>query len=158
MTDPTSANPAGPFQTAKPPGRTGALVSARVSFEGPLPPPNLLEAYEKVCPGAAQKILESMQVEGEHRRDLEKKSIDANIEGMRRQFAEGRLGQVFAFSIAVLFVFVGAYVALHGQPWPGALFGSAGLGGIVTSFIVGRRNQTENNEPPATPGQSAGAS
>lgn len=154
MTDPSSTSSTGQAQPAKGTKAT-ALLRSMSSFQGPLPPPDLLEGYEKVCPGAAQKILEAMQVEGAHRRTLETKSLEANIEGMRRQFAEGRLGQIFAFSIAVVFVFVGAYVALHGQPWPGAVFGSAGLGGIVTTFIVGRRNRNENTELSKTPDQTA---
>jgi uncharacterized membrane protein len=92
-----------------------------------------------------------METEGEHRRALENKSLEASIEGMRRQFAEGRLGQIFAFSIAVIFVFLGAYVTLHGQPWPGAIFGGVGLGGIVTAFIVGRRDKDESHRGPTDP-------
>ena len=76
--------------------------------------------------------------EGKSRRDLETKAIDAQVEAMRRQFTEARFGQVFAFVIAVLFLGCGTYVATLGQPWAGALFGGIGLGGVVTTFIVGR--------------------
>jgi hypothetical protein len=55
---------------------------------------------------------------------------------MRRQFAEARLGQVFALVIALAFVIVGAYVSVHGQPWSGTILAGVGLGGIVTAFIV----------------------
>lgn len=75
------------------------------------------------------------RTEGEHRRIMESKVLDANIEAMRRQFAEARWGQVFAFIIALAFVFVGAYVIVRGHPWPGTILGGVGLGGIVTTFI-----------------------
>lgn len=145
MTDSASTTPSVQPETPKLPGPAAAVRTDR-SFQGPLPPPDLLKGYEQACPGAAAKILDAISVEGDHRRALEKKNLDANIEAMRRQFAEARLGQIFAFSIAVSFAVVGAFLALHGQPWPGALLGSAGLGGIVTSFIAGRRGQSERNE------------
>jgi hypothetical protein len=82
--------------------------------------------------------LQMAEEEGKSRRELETKVIDAQVEAMRRQFTEARFGQVFAFVIAVLFLGCGTYVATLGQALVGALFGGIGLGGIVTTFIVGR--------------------
>ena len=150
--DPSNTTPArNPIQ---------ARLVQSVQFQGPLPPPALLEAYEKICPGAALKILEAARIEGEHRREMESKVVNANVEGMRKQFGEARLGQVFAFVIAIFFVLVGAYVILRGQPWPGTILGGAGLGGIVTAFIVGRgrrNSQQENTVQPAASTNSSNA-
>jgi uncharacterized membrane protein len=104
-----------------------------------LPPPEILAGYEAVCPGAALRIIEMAEEQGTHRRAVENKAVDAQVEGMRRQFREARLGQIFAFLIAVFFLGCGTYIATAGgEPWAGALFGGIGLGGIVTTFIVGR--------------------
>jgi uncharacterized membrane protein len=112
-------------------------------FVGPLPHPEILAGYEEACPGAALRIIQMAEDEGRSRRALEAKAVDAQVEGMRRQFWEARLGQIFAFSIAALFLGCGTYIATLGQPWAGALFGGIGLGGIVTTFIAGRTRVTQ---------------
>jgi uncharacterized membrane protein len=94
-------------------------------------------------------MVEMARIEGEHRRTMESKTLDANVEAMRKQFSEARVGQVFALIIALTFVLVGAFVIVRGYSWPGTTLGSVGLGGIVTSFIVGRgkgNNTTQNKQ------------
>lgn len=108
---------------------------------GPLPPPELLAGYEQVCPGGADRIIRMAEAEGEHRRRMEEKMFDAQVEFMRRGYFEGRLGQIFAFSIAVIFLVGGSYVAIRGEPWAGGLFGSVGIASIVSAFIWGRTNK-----------------
>ncbi len=130
-----------PRQAAPPQGTPRrAIVGAQITseFAGPLPPPPLLEHYERICPGTASKMFELARIEGEHRRSMESQSLQASIEAMRRQFSEARLGQVFAFIIALTFMIGGAYVIIRGYAWPGTVLSGVGLGGIVTSFIVGR--------------------
>jgi uncharacterized membrane protein len=53
--------------------------------------------------------------QGEHRRNMEQRALEAQIEGMHRQFDEARRGQVFAFCVAVLFLAGGTYTISHGQ-------------------------------------------
>ena len=142
MSNPPKTNPPPPQQLE---GVQAAVVQRRFQFVGPLPPPGILEQYDKLCPGSAQRIIDAAHEEGVHRHELETKALDANVEAMRRQFAEARLGQVFALIIALTFVGVGAYVSIHGQPWSGTILGGIGLGGIVTAFIVGR----EKPNPPS---------
>ena len=153
MSNPPRTNP--PSPQLNPEGVTTTLLQRRFQFAGPLPPPGVLEQYDKVCPGAATKIIDAAYAEGLHRQTLESKTLDANIEAMRRQYREARLGQIFALIIALVFVIVGAYVILHGQPWQGTILGGAGLGGIVTAFIVGRNKQTSPKEPTADDNQSS---
>lgn len=46
---------------------------------GPLPSPDELAGYEKVCPGAAEIILKNFVRQSEHRCELEKKQADSEI-------------------------------------------------------------------------------
>jgi len=108
-------------------------------FSGPLPPPELLEHYERILPGFGQRMLEMAQTEGEHRRNLESRSLDAKIEAMRRGFDDSKRGQIFAFVIAAIFVVAGVIVVLCGHDVSGTLLGGVGVTGIVTAFIVGRQ-------------------
>ena len=127
--------------------RASFFQQRQFQFVGPLPPPGMLEQYDKICPGAATRIIDAAYEEGVHRHAVENKALDANIEAMRRQFAEARVGQVFALIIAIAFVIVGGYVSIRGQPVSGTILGGVGLGGIVTAFIVGRSKLGEPNGP-----------
>jgi uncharacterized membrane protein len=138
--DPTSPQPAERTVEA-------TFVQQRLQFVGPLPPPGILEQYEKICPGAATRIMDAAHAESVHRQTLESTALGAQVEAMRRQYAEARVGQVFALIIALAFVLVGGYVSIHGQPWSGTILGSIGLGGIVTAFIVGRGKINPPSEP-----------
>jgi uncharacterized membrane protein len=119
------------------------------SWQGPLPPPEILQGYEDAFPGAAERIFKMAEDQGEHRRELEKQAFGIEKEGMVRSFAEARLGQILAFAISALFLGCGTYTAIHGQAVVGSLFGTLGIGGIVTTFIEGRKKtQSEGKQEP----------
>jgi uncharacterized membrane protein len=89
-----------------------------------------------------------VEQEGIHRKEIEKTITDANVDSMRRQFREARWGQVLAFLISLAFLITGAYTAINGQPWVGGVLGTMGLSSIVTSFIVGRKKASQQQEQP----------
>jgi uncharacterized membrane protein len=55
------------------------------------------------------------EMEGDHRRRLEEKALDAQIESMRRGYREAQLGQIFAFTISTVFLVGGSYVAVRSR-------------------------------------------
>jgi len=118
-------------------------------FTGPLPPPQILLGYEQALPGAAHCIIEMAQAQGAHRRALESRELEAQVEGMRSQFSEARLGQVFAFCVSALFLLCGTYTINQGHPWPGSFLGTLGVSGIVTTFIRGRSGKTQGEKASA---------
>jgi uncharacterized membrane protein len=91
--------------------------------------------------------------EANHRRQLEDRMVDANLEVMRSQFSEAKRGQVFAFIISLAFLVVGAYTAVKGQPWVGGILGTMGLSSIVGAFIAGR-SRLLPPEPPKSQQQN----
>jgi uncharacterized membrane protein len=129
---------------------TGRVLRAQVSsaFVGPLPPPQILSQYEQLCPGSAQRLIELVHIEGKHRREMDSRTLDAQIEEMRKQFWEARIGQICALTTTLVFVFVGAYVITRGYAWSGTILGGLGLGGVVSAFIMGRNraNSTQQNQ------------
>src|ERR1035441_1965106 len=86
---------------------------------------------------------------------MEETALQGNIAGMAMQFREARRGQIFAFCISALFLACGSAVVIYGYPWPGSIFGTMGLGGIVTTFIHGRAEKIETqqaeNKPQSPP-------
>lgn len=111
-------------------------------FDGPLPPPHILEWYEKISPGFAERIMTMAESEMIHRHEIEKKELDADILSNNKIIddyaSEIRLGQVFAFIITLFLASIGTFVIVSGNPVSGSILSSTGICGIVTTFILGR--------------------
>lgn len=117
-------------------------------YSGPIPPATELERYERVHPGLADRIVQMAEREQAHRH-----SFDA--ETMRRDFDEGRLGQIFALLIGLTAILVGGVCALNGANWTGSIIGGGGVIGLVSVFVYGRRHAqslpAETSEKPQAP-------
>ena len=116
------------------------------SFSGPIPPPALLQQYDDVFPGAAERIVAMAEREAAHRHNLEERIVQAQINEGSKHFSEARCGQICALTITLASLGVGAYTALHGYELAGSVLGVGGIGGIVTTFLLGRKPQ-EVSEP-----------
>ncbi len=127
-------------QSQKP---THNQVQIAEQYQGPIPPPKFLSAYEEICPGLADRIIIMAEKEQTHRQDMEDKDLNASVEMARKEYSEARLGQVFALIIGLAVVGAGTYCATHGAGWPGAVIGSSGVLGLVSAFIIGRKIKSE---------------
>lgn len=58
-----------------PKAKIPSSVFQQLTYSSPLPPPEVLHAYEKAQPGLVQKIIEITEIQGKHRRELELKSL-----------------------------------------------------------------------------------
>lgn len=97
------------------------------SFSGPLPPPQLLDHYDKIVPGSADKIISLWEEQVRHRQGLEKKAIDADIKQASR-------GSWFGFAIAMSAIGSGTYLAYIGRPTEGIAAILTALVGLVGAF------------------------
>jgi uncharacterized membrane protein len=122
------------FPPAPPPRQTTTLISQKSttfqhsSFEGPLPSPELLEKFDQVLPGLANRI--AKMAEGY--------ALDRWRNGRTTRWST-ILGQVFAFIIAMTIILGGFYLVLHDKSAAGITAVLATLAGIVGAFIYGRR-------------------
>src|SRR5215212_3166154 len=71
------------------------LMRLSFRFSGPIPHPGMLAGYDKVVPGAADRLIRMTERGQEFRHDTERKMIDNDI-------GRSRNGQWFAFIIALL--------------------------------------------------------
>lgn len=114
------------------------LVAA--SFEGPLPPPSMLEHYNEIVPGAAERILAMAEQNGEHRRGLESYAVRAEH---RRSIA----GLVAGSVVAVAMLGCGTWVTLEGHAAVGIAIIGLDVGSIVGTFVYGsERRRSERVE------------
>lgn len=120
-------------------------ISATVQFTGPLPPPSILEQYNRILPSAADRILSMAEREQEHRHKMQEKLVDSQILDVKQERSERRLGQIFGLVIGVVAILAGAVTIISGESTAesvaGGLLGSSGVAGIVSVFVLGRREQ-----------------
>ena len=83
------------------------LSTVTVSWEGPLPPPALLEQYDQVTPGLAAQIAEEAKAEAIHLREQDKAILKAAIEDRSRRHWMGFLIAAGIVAIALLAIVSG---------------------------------------------------
>ncbi|MEO5327766.1 MAG: DUF2335 domain-containing protein [Magnetococcus sp. THC-1_WYH] len=94
-------------------------------FEGPLPPPSVMEGYNQVIPGAAERILHMTEESAAFQQKISMAALSA-------QSSDTRRGQWFAFLVALRALTTGGVAILtretllqerpsSPQHWPEAL-------------------------------------
>ena len=109
---------------------SSAVVAVAHSFEGPLPPPDILAGYESVLPGSAERILQLAEQESAHRRDLVASVVEAGV-------SRSRWGLWLGAVVAMAFLGAATAMVLAGHPVPGTIIGTADLASVVGMFIYG---------------------
>ena len=128
-----------------------AFLVSHVSqrFSSPYPPPRVLQEYDEVVPGLAEKLIELVESQTKHRLTLEKRQaelemevqrarLSAEIEDMRAERREKRLGQWLGFGIGTIAIVAGAITSVMGAPVSGGFIGAGGVIGLVAVFVIGR--------------------
>ena len=71
-------------------------------YQGPLPPPKILEEYEKIKKGAAKEIFEMARKAQEHNIFQEEKRINLVEKKMKYNFIFGLIGQIGTIVITLV--------------------------------------------------------
>ena len=111
------------------------------NVSGQLPSPEILQKYNSVIPGLADRLVAQAEKQTFHRIALEKKLLNTNI-------CKSFLGLVFGFLISSFGVGGGLYLTFIGFNVIGIVFSSATLVSLVMSFIYG--SQYRKNIPNGT--------
>ncbi len=112
-------------------------------FSGPIPPPSIIKGYEEVLPGAADRILSMAEEQAKHRQAMERKIVNT-------ESRDSLLGILFAFSLGigciVAAIIVVIMVPQNSGAIAGSVFGVAGIGSIIATFIRGTRRSSSNDK------------
>ena len=101
-------------------------------FSGPLPPPTVLNEYNRVVPNAAERIIAMAEKEQEHRIKAEQTLIEGEIKQAKR-------GQIMGFIIAMLLTATAIYLAIIGLTSLSAIIFSVTLIGVATIFVLNKK-------------------
>jgi len=115
-------------------------------FQGPIPSPKILAGYEQLLPGAADRILTMAEKEENHRHAMDKMSLTAETDGLKNEANDTKRGQYCGLIIGITAILAGTYTSVNGFPWAGSFIGAGGVIGLVSAFIVGRKNSNENQD------------
>jgi uncharacterized membrane protein len=109
-----------------------AVVMRAEFYQGPVPQGKQFAEYETAVPGSGMRLL-----------DMSQKAMEAQIRltenAQAKDFLEAGRGQWMAFGLALSTIVCATILGTLGGPWPGALFGTSGLGAIVYLFIQGKK-------------------
>ena len=116
------------------------------SWSGPLPPPEALQRYDAIMPGAAKRIFEMAERRHQHQIDQEKSIIDLEqyALGLADRAASSdaflnKLGLVFAFIVALGGMGIGAWLIATGKTGGGLAFLFTPLTGLAGLFVYATR-------------------
>ena len=120
-----------------------SIEVGRASYwQGPLPPPAVLEGFARLVPDAPERIFRQWELEAEHRRTYERHALDA---ATRRDVR----GQISALVFAVAALSVSAFALWLGQPWVAGTIGGGTIASVVGAFLYQR--VTAKKAQPQTP-------
>ena len=138
MSDSRSKRRQTPFPMSTKPSSNNkqvALLAQAQYTSGPLPSPEIMQGYEKVVLGAAERILQMAEKQQSHRMGEETKMIDSEI-------ADSKRGMVFAFILCILALAVSAMIAVFSKSTGGyvvaCIVGSSSLWNVIGQFIYQR--------------------
>ena len=115
------------------PGRVVALSEHQLlatSYSGPVPPPSILQGYEKLVPGSAARILAQAERQTDHRIHLEKTVVESDV---RRSW----VGLWLGFIISMTIIVGGCILVGLGHDAAGAGIATGGVAALAGVFVYG---------------------
>jgi uncharacterized membrane protein len=116
-------------------------------YSGPLPPAEEIEAYERTCPGAADRIITMTEKSLDHRIANEKLIVSEETKQSSR-------GQIFGFILALFFGIIALVLGLYGHEILAGIIASGDIVSLAVIFVLnkvpelrkGGNNELENLE------------
>ena len=108
-------------------------------YAGPLPHPETLAKFEQILPGSADRIIKQAEAQTQHRIEMEKKVVSADI-------TKSYMGLAFAFIIGLVGILGGIYLATLGFDIYGPLLSGGSLVSLVAAFIYGTKSRKQERE------------
>lgn len=118
--------------------RAHAIVRQIGTFQGPLPPPEMLGAYERIHPGLAERLVSMAEKNAEHRRDVERTAVTGSL-------SLQRLGTWLSFALALIFIVAGVVLVLADKQIAGTGSLAAAVLGVAVALIRRRRRPAQEH-------------
>lgn len=110
-------------------------MAVTAHWQGPLPPPAALQAFDAVVENGASRIFAEWESETSHRRIIEKRALTAQI-------WENILSRVFAFVFAGGALCGAIYLGTQGHDWLAGVIATSTIGLVIGGYL-GTRGRKE---------------
>ena len=125
--------------------KTTLVAKTTQVWSAPLPPPDALERYNQIVPGAAGEILEMAKRIQKHRIEIENRTHTEAFVVHKTDQKQRGLALWFAFILAGLGLVIAAGLAYQGKLIAAGIFGAFGLTVIISKFLL--RSDRKREEP-----------
>jgi len=115
---------------------TSIVKAVSQSYSGPIPPPAMLDGYEMVQTGLADRIVSMAENEQQHRHSLENFAVSGEINKDKR-------GQWFALTVSLAIILGSVGLIYAGHEVSGSVLAGGTLTGLAYIFITGRKKPDE---------------
>lgn len=112
-------------------------VQQQEIFAGPLPHPEILQKYESIEKGFANRIITMAENQSSHRQSMEKKDLLSDI-------TLSYFGLCSATIISLLFGVLSFLAIIYGHAIAGSVLGGTTMVSLVTVFISGSKKKKPN--------------
>ena len=116
--------------------QNGKQVSAisSSSYQGPLPPAEQLENYERILPGAADRIITTYEKQVDHRHKLETSYCNSACR-------DATTGLYAGFFITLIALCVSGLLIYFDKTVGGTIIGTTSLASLAGVFVYGSRSK-----------------
>lgn len=117
--------------------------------QGPLPPAHAMADYERVLPGAAERIMLMAEREQAHRHSVQEEQLSQSKSLATGYLKQDSRGKWMGFTIAMLVLILACVMAVLGHEGLAVVLAGLDLVGLAAVFVVGRvlsRNEQQNND------------
>ncbi len=120
-----------------------STIITKTSFSGPLPPPEILQGYENVIPGSAERILKMAESQSTHRQQIEKTVVASQMKQSER-------GQHYGLGIGIFGLILGAILTFCGYATVASVLFATTIIGLVSVFVIGKVFKSKTEKEPET--------
>jgi len=111
------------------PNHTHVSVQHMASmWKAPLPPPDVLEEFNRVVDNGAERIVKAWEIESEHRRSIDRRD-------QRMFYVNAILGKIFAFLFVMAALALSAWALYLDRPWLAGILAGTTLASVVGAFL-----------------------
>lgn len=118
-------------------------------YQGPIPHPDILRAFDELVPGSAKQLMEEVKIEAAHRRSHETKAMEANIAVQNKQlemthyqgrvvFISDTLGQIAGVIVSLSCVAGAVWLSLNHHDWVAAALAAIPTAAVIKAFFTHR--------------------
>ncbi len=137
-----------PPSEVEPPVQTQATrLQIKAAFSGPLPPPEIMKAYNDIIPDGAERILAMAESQASHRQELEKVVVKANS-------WHQVWGIVAAFAVTIIVIGAGTFLIYNDKGASGLTMVITNLVSLAGVFVYARQSQQRERHEKSEPFRS----